>query len=151
MSSAKPILFLLSSLAPEEGTVNNAEEAATGSTRWLIASTPWLVDSTPWLIGSTPPWVLPFSASLANWMPLSIEELRLMLELVSSCSLEMLGLLASFWLKLVLVVSWGGLGLRGCFAAPLLPPLLIEGTLAWDFREGRMGLQDKLELSFSGR
>ena len=63
-------------------------------------------------VASTP-LALPFSASLANCIPLSIELFRLILELVSSCSLLMLGLLAILFI-LALPLS-GGLTLACLF------------------------------------
>ena len=110
MSSAKPTLLRTSSLS----------SGAAGVVRGVVRGC---------IIASTP-LALPLSTSLANWMPLSIELFRLILELVSSCSLAILGLLASLLLKLALGLMSGGLGLDGLFKAPLLPLLLMEGTLA---------------------
>ena len=94
-------------------------------------------------VASTP-LALPFSASLANCIPLSMELLRLMFELVSSCSLLMLGLLAILFM-LALPLSWG-------LALACLFRLLDTGLLVSPFvlAGGRTGLQEVLVASNSG-
>lgn len=94
-------------------------------------------------VASTP-LALPFSASLANCIPLSMELFRLMFELVSSCNLLMLGLLAILFM-LALPLS-GGLALL-CLFWELGTGLLVN---LFVLAGGSTGLQEVLVESNSG-